>query len=101
MILAAKRNNNFLKSKNRNKHCKTSLKIKRGNEKPHCEEQTIQYQQDKEEMIKHYTWYFKLRIPKGQPESVETKDRQFKGQKDSQYNGQKDKQLSTKHYTEN
>ena len=34
-----------------------------------------------------------IEIPKGQPESVETKD--------SQCNGQKDKQLSTKHYTEN
>ena len=42
-----------------------------------------------------------IEIPKGQPESVETKDRQCKGQKDSQYNDQKDKQLSTKHYTEN
>ena len=42
-----------------------------------------------------------IEIPKGQPESVEMKDRQCKGQKDSQYNGQKDKQQSTKHYTEN
>ena len=29
-----------------------------------------------------------IEIPKGQPESVETKDRQCKGQKDRQYKGQ-------------
>ena len=56
MILAVKRNNNFLKSKKRNKHCNTS------NEKPHCEEQTIQYLKDKEEMIKHKTLNMILQI---------------------------------------
>ena len=97
MILAVKRNNNFLKSKNRNKHCIAS------NEKPHCEEQKLQYQKDKEEMIKHKTLHIilQIEIPKGKPESVETKDRKYNGQKDRQCKGQKDKQLSTKHYTEN
>jgi hypothetical protein len=46
-------------------------------------------------MIKHKTLHIilQIEIPKAQPESVETKDRQ--------YIGQKDKQLSTKDYTEN
>ena len=70
-------------------------------------------------MIKHKTLHMilQIEIPKGQPESVEQKDRQCKGQKDRQcngqkdrqyngqkdrqYNDQKDKQLSTKHYAEN
>ena len=93
MILAVKKNNNFLKSKKRNKHCNTS------NEKPHCEEQTIQYLKDKEEMIKHKTlnMILQIEIPKGQPESVETKDRQCKGQKDRQQKGQTIKQLKP-HY---
>ena len=88
MILAVKRNNNFLKSKNRNKHCIAS------NEKRHCEEQTIQYLKDKGEMIKHKTlnMILQIEIPKGQPESVEQKDRQCKGQKDRQFKGQAIKQ---------
>jgi hypothetical protein len=63
----------------------------------------LQYQKDKEEMIKHKTLHIilQIEIPKGKPESVETKDRKYngqkdrqcKGQKDSQYKCQKDKQL--------
>ena len=46
-------------------------------------------------MIKHKTLHIilQIEIPKGKPESVETKDRKYNGQKDRQCKGQKDRQF--------